>query len=473
MAYDVVVVGGGIGGLTVAALLSARGLSVCLLERQSQVGGCVGRIELDGYDFDPGMGLYLDWGPGEIYDQIFSELPVQRPAAVRLEADYVVRLPDRTDIRLRENNTAFAEEIAAAFPECSKAAIDFYDLVKQTNEQPVRSPSSAFGRALKRFWTRHHTEPDQSTLAFLGHTSTRFQRFIDAQLRAFLHSSIESCAFVTACQALTIPRLPRYAIDKGISFLAERLADGIKQAGGVVRLNSPALRLTFDENGIASGVDLLNGETVGAKRAIISNLTIWDTYGKLVGLNRTPADIKSWLSKIDAKGAYLIYAALEDAAYSRLPSSEFLVAQERSSDENEVSELTISVGKPADDGKRPVTIKTLTPVAPWFSFQTSEEDYEEWDQTALGQVWEKLHEGVPELGAAIEVIESANPRTFYDTTRRKLGMVMGVEPVQIAKPVGSNTIYPNVFLVGDTATSGFGISSVARSALNLANHLTK
>ena len=34
--YDVVVVGGGIGGLTVAALLSARGLNTCVLERQSQ-----------------------------------------------------------------------------------------------------------------------------------------------------------------------------------------------------------------------------------------------------------------------------------------------------------------------------------------------------------------------------------------------------------------------------------------------------
>src|SRR5690349_3365258 len=79
MAYDVVVVGGGIGGLTVAALLSARGVKTCLLERNSQVGGCVARVEFAGYDFEPGMGLYGGFGPGQIYERVFSELPVDVP----------------------------------------------------------------------------------------------------------------------------------------------------------------------------------------------------------------------------------------------------------------------------------------------------------------------------------------------------------------------------------------------------------
>src|SRR5689334_17156105 len=77
--FDVVVVGAGVGGLTTAALLSARGMNVCLLERNSQVGGCVARVEFGGYDFEPGMGLYTSFGPGEIYDRVFSELPVEPP----------------------------------------------------------------------------------------------------------------------------------------------------------------------------------------------------------------------------------------------------------------------------------------------------------------------------------------------------------------------------------------------------------
>ena len=43
------------------------------------------------------------------------------------------------------------------------------------------------------------------------------------------------------------------------------LAESIKRSGGNVRLNSPVLRLSYDEAGRASGVDLLSGERVFAK----------------------------------------------------------------------------------------------------------------------------------------------------------------------------------------------------------------
>ena len=48
MSYEVVVVGGGVGGLTAAALLAARGVNVCLLERQSDLGGCAATVEHGG-----------------------------------------------------------------------------------------------------------------------------------------------------------------------------------------------------------------------------------------------------------------------------------------------------------------------------------------------------------------------------------------------------------------------------------------
>lgn len=358
MGYDVIVVGGGIGGLTVAALLSARGMNTCLLERQSQVGGCIARVEFAGYDFEPGMGLYTGFGPGGIYQKLFSELPVDAPEATLLTSPYVVRQADGTDVRLTTDDL--------------------------------------------------------------------------------------------------------YSIAGGPATLAERLAESIKASGGNVRLNSPVLRLAYDESGRAIGVDLLSGERVLAKRAIVSNLTVWDTYGKLVGLNRTPPEIKKQLNTLRGRGAYLVYASIEEAAVARLPSERMRV-------EDSAGEFTVAISTaPADT--RAVTFHTETEVESWFTYQSSEEDYEEWDQAALAAFWTRLHATLPELGSDVEIIETANPRTFYDLTRRKLGMVLGIEGT--SQPLDGHTFLTNLFMVGDTISAKARLESVIETSVALANELS-
>jgi prolycopene isomerase len=465
MPYDVVVVGGGIGGLTVAALMAARGLSVCLLERQSQVGGCIGRVEHSGYEFDPGMGLYTGFGPGEIFDEIFSALPVSAPKTTRVESDYVVRLEPDTDVHLCKTDTDFLNELRRVFPECAEAAVEFYTQVKEVTKQPQRS--SVFAKVFRSKRTNVGLERAQAkpTLDFATNTSPRFQRFIDAQLKTFLQTGIEQCSFAAACEVLARLRATRYSFEQGISELAEKLAAAIKQAGGLVRLNSPVLRLAYDANGKAVGVDLLSGERVEATRAIVSNLTVWDTYGRLVGLQRTPTETKRELQQRQSSGVFVVYATVEEAAVDKLPARNFLVAEPE-------EEFTFSLTSNQRDDKFSATIITRSEVAPWFEFQTSEEDYEERDQEALEQFWTRLHNALPELGSYIEVIETANPRTYYEQTRRKLGMVMGIEGSNAASLLHATSV-SNLFMVGDTAGTQPNLATIAESAQSLVKRLTK
>ena len=409
--YDVIVVGGGIGGLTVAALLAARGVGTCVLERQSQVGGCVGRVEFSGHEFEPGMGVYTSFGEGEIYERIFAELPVEVPKTSLITQPYVVRLADGTDVRLIRDE-GFFDELAAKFPECADQAIGYY----------------------RNF-----------ALENLNATSPRFQSFIDSQLHATLHPS----------------RLRErlYAIEGGPAALAECLAKSIKRSGGSVRLNTPVLRLAYDQSGAAIGVDLLSGERVTATRAVVSNLTIWDTYGKLVGLNRTPPEIKKQLNALSGTGAYVVYATIEELAVQHLPAEQMLVATTPGdADDDWFTEIALAVYGGT------VTLKSATDVNEWFTYHASEEEFEESDQAALERFWIKLHATLPELGSGIEIIETANPRTYYDQTRRKLGMVMGVGASKIPS---LQTVLPNLFVVGDTVSPFPNLSSIAQTALSL------
>src|SRR2546421_6271350 len=103
MSYEVIVVGGGIGGLTAAALLAARGVNVCLIEKESRAGGCATSFQKFGYEFETGAGLYASWQPGEVHERVFAELHAAPPEVRPLSPAYVVRLPDQTEIALSEN----------------------------------------------------------------------------------------------------------------------------------------------------------------------------------------------------------------------------------------------------------------------------------------------------------------------------------------------------------------------------------
>lgn len=55
MEYDVIIVGGGIAGLTAAAFLSKEGYKVVLCEKENKIGGLVNSFEFKGFTFDGGI----------------------------------------------------------------------------------------------------------------------------------------------------------------------------------------------------------------------------------------------------------------------------------------------------------------------------------------------------------------------------------------------------------------------------------
>jgi phytoene dehydrogenase-like protein len=124
---------------------------------------------------------------------------------------------------------------------------------------------------------------------------------------------------------------------------------------------------------------------------------------------------------------------------------------------------------------RAVTISTFSEATQWFAFHEDEAELEAQDQAKLEEWWPRIHKAMPELRDGIEVIETATPRAFYESTRRKLGMVGGTG--QALNVFGTNafshrTILPNLFMVGDTVFPGQGLAAVTHSAIIVANEIT-
>ncbi|HEX6182876.1 MAG TPA: FAD-dependent oxidoreductase [Pyrinomonadaceae bacterium] len=494
MTYEVVVVGGGIGGLTAAALLAARGVSVCLLERASRVGGCAASFEHLGHDFETGAGLYACWGAGGPHARVFAELPVSPPESREVAPAYTVRLPGGADVRVGGPVEEFHAALRDSFPECAEAAVKFYREAAEIGEAlqraAQRTPALAdvsklqllkLAAAEPRLAPRILAARGDVADKHLAGTSARFRRFVDAQLQISAQVPSDSCAYLYAAVALTEPLRGVHALRGGGQALADTLADSFKASGGALRLDTTALKLAFDASGRAAGVTLLSGETVGATRAVVSNLTLWDTYGKLVGAQHTPAPLRARLKQLRGWGAYQIFISLEEEAARRLPSDRVLSLADRREGEpfDAESDLFMLGAAPAWDarapeGRRAATVNAFTDAEQWFSFHSDESEHEEQDERTLEALWGRVHAALPELGAGAEVFETATPRTFYERTRRRLGMVGGVG--QSLDVFGANapthrTHVPNLLMVGDTVFPGNGLAAVTHSALVAANEL--
>ena len=493
MDCEVVVVGGGIGGLTVAALLAQRGVNVCLFERQSEVGGCAASFNKFDHIFDQSNGLYSSWETNEIHQRIFAELPVQPPEVQALEPTYAVRLTDQSQVLIGRDTDLFEQNLREVFPECADPAIDFFQelnlagttLRQLLQENPDFLSASKAGRAYKllgrgKVGARILASAGEPVAARLEGLSFRVRCFVDAQLQALAQGNSNQVPYLHAALAFAEVRQGMFAIRGGGAALATRLAESIRTSGGSVRLDTPVLRLAYDSSGTAIGVDLLSGEKVTASKAIVSNLTVWDTYGKLVGLNRTPLAMRKALQTLRGWGAYLLFLSLDEAAAEALASERVLAVNEGQADQPydpENHQLFFSAASAWDPrapaGKRAVTVHAFTDVEGWFTFHSNNEESEAQDQRMLAACWERLHQALPELGDSIEVIDTVNPLGYYEATRRKLGMVGGVVPTgsEFWSPQPAyTTCLPNVFIVNDTTTPG-GVAGVSRAALVLANKL--
>jgi phytoene dehydrogenase-like protein len=306
--------------------------------------------------------------------------------------------------------------------------------------------------------------------ASLKTTSESFHTFIDGQLAFLAQRTIDTAEPLQVIDTLRLATGDLWEIDSGGQSLADCLAASFKKSGGKLRLNSPVLRLAYADDGTPTGIDLLSGERLTATRAIVSNLTVWDTYGKLVGLRRTPAAISTQLKQMSAWGAFQVFMLLDEAAVTRLPSHRMIFASSIHDTLPEHMFLNIERANEQSraSGKSRATLTAFTDADAWFAFHEDTSWHEEQDQAMLEKVWGRFHAAAPEVSNDAEIFETATPQTFYESVRRKMGMIGSPTPTAL----NAGTHLDKLFLIGDTVAEGTGLAGIASAAYRLARSLT-
>ncbi len=297
--YDAIVVGGGHNGLTAALYLARAGWKVLVLERNAQIGGATvsAEVTVPGFVHDlysmnqnlfAGSPVYAEFKAGlERHGLSFasSDKPV---CSIFPDGKFlgIYRDPAKTLELIRRHNPADAEG---------------WTLLHRHFEAFVRSLLSIYGTPLpsmRALWTilralKNEGVAECVALSRLMLSSTRAlvdEYFETPETKALfapwgmhldfgpdvaggaIFPVLET--FSDAMNGISIAR-------GGASKLVRAMAGLLRELGGEVRTEALVAKITT-RDGRALGVELAGGETIGARRAVIANLSAGPLFGGLL-----------------------------------------------------------------------------------------------------------------------------------------------------------------------------------------------
>jgi all-trans-retinol 13,14-reductase len=484
--FDVLIIGSGMGGLVCGNILSKQGYSVCMVEKNKQLGGCLQIYVRDKVIFDSGVHYIGGLDKGQNLYQIFKYLGLMDK--LKLEKmdtafDRILLGGDEKEYRIMQGYDAFEREMISNFPEEEMAIHTYTATIRQICD---RFP---LYRLHMQGDIRIKEESMKLSAKQFIESVTRNEKLRDVLAGNNMLYAGSGDATPFYIHALTLNSYIESAwrcLDGG-SQIAKILAQNIRGAGGMIIRNREVKKLIVEENRI-TGVLLSDGSIMHAD-FFISNTTPAKTFrmtdsGLIRSVTRKRVEsmqttVSSFILNIVFKKSH--YPYLKHNYYYHKAGSAW---EMESYNENNWPLGYAVYPSPGTkkDYARGMTIfayMRYDEVLPWTSSfntvaskQNRGPEYEAFKNKKAEQLLDRVEERFPGLRKSILHKYASTPLTFRDYIGNDDGNLYGtVKDCQnpTATLISPKTRIPNLFLTGQylnlhgilgTAISGL-ITSIA------------
>lgn len=502
--YDVVVIGGGVGGLTAAALLSKAGLSVCVLEKEPHVGGYLAGFRRKNFRFDTAIHWLNQCGPGGLVSKLFDFLGTDHPTAVTQTR---IRRYKResADCLLTNNPDEWRDQLIRDFPAEKEGIIRFFKAAKK------------LGKSFKNFSDIFRSEETMTffekiqnkfrllkfVIPFIPYVRYKGEKGLHKGLNRFFKDENLHKVFVADTELLgclvpigwayysdyqSPPKGGGQAIPEWLQYLVEYFKNDVRGKCSVTRI--------LVEDNTCKGVAFTHrgNEYIVNSKYVIAACDIETLYEKMLPPGTVPDKLKSKLRNAELYSSSITISVALDCTAESLGFNEEIIHlaseqvgfDEHTGGDPAKTEISILAPSQRDKSLAPEGCGTLTLFMPAFMHH-----YNEWhtekDQKGMyirGKEYEKLKNEIaeviinrveekvaPGLKSHILFYDIATPVTHWRYTGNKNGTMMGAKPGRENmqnKIAHYKTPVKNLLLGGHWAELGGGVPIAVKAGSNAA-----